>query len=177
MNGRIRGNTALGIDHFLRIAPDGAAAADGADTCDALGGPGDAYTPHAILADPGGLTQVSAGFIGDGPYGTRPDPGLLRQGDGPWRPVPEGNSTIDLDNVGLWEHLIFPDELSDPCHSTNFDDEEGTQLTINMAKCLEDGDVKFDNSILTSPRSRLCRRSPSTRTILQQSAQARRSTS
>jgi len=155
VNGRIRGNTALGIDHFLRIAPDGEPASAGADTCDALGGPGDAYTPHAILADPGGLTQVSEGFIGDGPYGTLGQPGLLRQGGATiadWRPVPEGNSNISLDNVGLWEHLISPAELSDSCHSSNFDDEVGTELTINMVECLETGDVKFSSSILTSPR-------------------------
>jgi len=153
VNGRIRGNTALGIDHFLRIAPDGAVAADGADTCDALGGPGDAYTPHAILADPGGLTQVSEGFIGDGPYGTLPQPGLLRQGTGPnWRPVPEGNSTIDLDNTGLWDYLIFDDDPTDECHESNFDDELGTELTINMVNCLDHGTVRLDNSLLTSPR-------------------------
>jgi len=155
VNGRIRGNTALGIDHFLRIAPDGAAAADGADTCDALGGPGDAYTPHSILADPGGLTQVSAGFIGGGPYGTLNQPGLLRQGGGTptiWRPVPDGAGETDLDNVGLWEHLAFSAIAGDPCHSTNFDDEVGTQLSINMVDCLDNGDVQLDSSILNSPR-------------------------
>lgn len=156
VNGRIRGNTALGIDHFLKIAPDGASAADGADTCDALGGPGDAYTPHAILADPGGLTQVSAGFIGDGPYGNLNQPGLLRQGGGTitdWRPVPDGSGETDLDNVGLWEHLIFSDVVSDACYFGNFDDTVvGTQLTINMVECLKNGDVKLNNSILTSPR-------------------------
>ena len=157
VNGRIRGNTALGIDHFLRIAPDGAVAADGADTCDALGGPGDAYTPHAILADPGGLTQVSDGFIGDGPYGTLSQPGLLRQSGGnpaEWRALPKGNSTIDLDNVGLWEHLIFSTLAGDACNEDNFDTDtfEGTQLTINLVACLETGEVKFDSSILTSPR-------------------------
>jgi len=158
VNGRIRGNTALGIDHFLRIAPAGEPASAGADTCDALGGPGGAYTPHAILADPGGLTQVSDGFIGDGPYGTLTQPGLLRQTGATiadWRPVPEGNSTIDLDNVGLWEHLDFTGLVSsDECHPDNFDPSTytGTQLTINMVDCLEDGTVKLASSILTSPR-------------------------
>ncbi len=152
-NTRIRANTAIGIDHFLRIAPTGANPVAGADVCGATQSP--AYVPYAIVADQGSLTQASDGFIGDPQFGTLNLGGRLRQTGGSpasWRPVPKGNGSINLDNVGLWEYLVHPANNGDACSAAKFAGKSGTELTIQMTDCLDHGTVKFGSTLLQSPR-------------------------
>lgn len=152
-NTRVVWNTALGVDHFLRIAPTGALAASGADVCAATQNP--SYVPYAIVADQGSLTQASDGYIGAGPYGSTGEMGRLRQSGGTpvsWRDVPDGSGTMALDNVGLWEYLVDPADTGNACHSNQFAGLAGTQLTAQLFVCLNTGDVKLDDRILASPR-------------------------
>jgi len=153
-NTRIRWNSAIGIDHFLRIAPDSADPVAGADVCAATQDP--SYIPYAIVADQGSLTQASDGFIGDPQFGSLTLPGRLRQTGGSpasWRPVPKGNGSISLDNVGLWEYLVHPANNGSPCSAAKFAGKTGTELTAQMVSCLQTpGDVKFSEALLQSPR-------------------------
>jgi len=150
INDGVRTNTAIGIDHFLRIAPDDGVPAEGADVCAATEAP--SYVPYAILADNGELTQISPGFIGPDTYGSIPSEGRLLQGTGTKRPVPSGKDFIQLDNVGLWEYLVDPGALGDACSPTQFADKSGTELTAQMIDCLKNGTVKFTDDLLDSPR-------------------------
>ena len=149
----INTNMSIGIDHFLRQAPDDETAAEGADTCAALD-PDFGYTPHSLLARQGDMTKASPGLIGPGLYGSLPSVSRLRQTGGTpesFRLVPSKDNDTLLDNVGLWEYLVHPDG-NDFCSKAFFDDEVGTELTTNMATCLENGTVKFSNALLNSPR-------------------------
>ncbi|HSJ71239.1 MAG TPA: pilus assembly protein TadG-related protein [Acidimicrobiia bacterium] len=154
-NERIRWNTALGLDHFIRIAPEGANPDDGEDDC-AASTATPVEIPYALFADNGSLTQVSAGFIGGPQFGTLNLPGRLRQGVGVKRDLLDGAPTILADNAGLWEFLIHPTgpgSATDTCRSELFEPlVVGTELTANLIECLKSGTVKFNDDLLSSPR-------------------------
>ena len=155
LNERIRWNTALGIDHFIRIAPDDANPADGEDNC-AASTTTPVEVPYALFADNGSLTQTSDGFIGNPQFGTEARPGRLRQGDGDKRDLLNGGPELLADDVGLWEYLIHPTggaASGDPCRSELFEPPyQGTELTANLINCLAGPSVKFNDDLLESPR-------------------------
>ncbi len=137
LNTRLAWNAAIGLDHIVVEAGgnDSAAGwnpADGADICDAKNPPNPLF-PYALKLGNGNPqpSSLTAGFAGNGPFGTAALlPGRLRQGGAiapvtppaprtGTRPVPSGNGTVALDNVGLWEYLTRTGTPGNPDNGTN----------------------------------------------------------
>jgi hypothetical protein len=179
LNTRLAWNAAIGLDHIVIEAGGNDAAAGwspaaGADICDAFLPDPDGWFPYALKLGNGNPqpSALTAGFAGDGPFGTTAAlPGRLRQGGGitgDERPVPSGNGTVALDNVGLWEYLTRtgtpgnPDDANNKCDGNHPDYHPALpdlyDPTTTMSQCLQSGDPDFNyggadsDAILSSPR-------------------------
>jgi hypothetical protein len=169
---------AIGLDHYIRFSPispvpppSNSQPAIGDDDC-----PEEVLFPYVLntrTGDPfsgGGGGQwppvpaspnvaVAVGLVGNGPFGTAGEVGRFRRtgglnvgAAGDQRVLETNNPPhVAMDNVGLWEYL--DPSSSGPCDPSLFTNPNGgTQLTAQMADCLNNGSPEFIDLLLQSPR-------------------------
>lgn len=184
-------NLALGLDHIITAWPDSIAEPPppigtslgnnhpGADSCDNVSS---SLPPYVLLTETGntqtGSEIMHDGFLGSG-FGNVPTDGRLRQLPAAGSvgeltgenlasqrlTIRTTNSSIDVDNVGLWEYLDRDQNPPGDCHWGEFDGKTGRDLTDQMLRCITVGTdpftgatvnpdpaPKFTDDILGSPR-------------------------
>ncbi len=137
INGRLQSNIAIGLDHL--VTTHGTSPLVG-DYCDEI------LPPNQLLVRTGNAS-IDPGLIENGTFGALGTPSRLQQGPTAKRAVRDGNQTLNLDNVPLWDYLVSGCPASDFGPAVSEDDKY-----TNMGNCLAAGTARFSSAIGNSPR-------------------------